>query len=41
MIQHISDSVDETLNYYGQEDLRSYHDLHVMDERPSEVFFLA
>lgn len=37
MIQLINDTVEETLKLYGQEDLLSHHDLHVVDERPLQV----
>lgn len=37
MIQHIHNSVDDALKEYGYEDLLPHHDLHVVDERPSQV----
>lgn len=37
MVQHIHDTVDDTLKLYGHEDLIHHHDLHVVNERPLQV----
>lgn len=41
MIQHIHNSVDETLKLYGHEDLLPHHDLHVVDESPLQVWNIS
>lgn len=41
MIQRIDDSVDEAHKLYGHEDLVPHHDLHVVDERPLQVYHIA